>query len=209
MPVAENEANVQNKGISFEPLPNGLYNVQIADVELVKDVVGYEGKLTDKFYFRMGILDPTQRGKLVMHFVSTAYTSGWEKGSPSKLWEFACAVYGQTLNDEDKINVNTLIGGKLQVLVKQKEDKKGKIRSNVVEVMKMEEAGKTLPELTDAEIKKLLPKTTGEASPESMSEEELASMDNAIPTTALPDMQPELNDIAVGEEPKKKAKKVK
>jgi hypothetical protein len=157
MPILNEDAVVQNEGKDFEVIPEGLWNVQVVDLELKKDQEGYQGKKVDKIYIRTGILDEELRGKSLMHFVSKAYTAGWDKGSPSKLYEFCCAVYGQNLNDEDKMDLNTLIGGKLKMLVKHKQGTDGKVRFNVAEVMKIDASGSKLPELTEEEILALMP----------------------------------------------------
>jgi len=205
MPVPNDRSNVQNSGNNFEPLPNGMYNVEVVDITLEQDVVGFEGKVSDKFYIRMGILDESQRGKLVMHFVSTAWTAGWDKGSPSKLWEFACAITRQTLNDEDKFDVNSLIGQRLQVIMKKKLDKKGKTWSNVVEVMEIEKAGEKLVGLTDTEKLALMPKEGKETTQEPMSDSDLNDIASEIHPADLDDLQPELNEHT-GEPKKKKVK---
>ncbi len=178
MPVNPNEALIKNEGGNYELTPEGVYTAQVADVVLKKNQKGYMGKLVDKLWFKLGILDEEQRGLGVIHFVSTAFTAGFSGGQSSKLYDLACAVMGEQL-DDTSIDVNTLIGGKLRIVVKHKETN-GKTYSNITEVMKADANGKKLPELTEEELGKLV-----FSDEEEITDEDLKEIDKAID---LPDL---------------------
>ena len=153
MPVPENVANVKSQAAEFAPLPQGVYEAQVIDVTFKPKEEAkpsqYEPK--DKFWILLGILNEGEtRGRLLTHFVSTSFNAGFSKGQPSKLYEFACAVMGQKLDDKLGIDVNTLIGGSLQIVVKHGETN-GKVYANIVEVMSMAK-GKVVKLFTEEEL---------------------------------------------------------
>jgi len=96
MPVLDEKAIVVNTMEDFPLLPEGIYEAEVVDVELKEKIQGKFG-LKDKFYIRMGILDDENRGFPLIHFTSTSYTSGFEGGQASKLYNFVCAVFGERL----------------------------------------------------------------------------------------------------------------
>jgi len=183
MPVNPNEAIIKNEGGNYELIPEGVYTVQVADVILKKNQKGYRGKVVDKLWFKLGILDEELRGLGIVHFVSTAFTAGFSGGQSSKLYDLACAVTGEQL-DDDSIDVNTLIGGKLRIVVKHKETN-GKTYSNITEVMKVDAKSKKLPELTKEELQRL-----AFDDEEEITDEDLKEIDKAID---LPDLGQDLD----------------
>lgn len=150
MPVDQEKAIVQNEGVQFEIIPEGIYTVQVVDIDLKENVESKYG-VKDKFYFKLGILDEEYRAKTLNHFTSTAYTAGFEGGSASKLYETACSIMGEKLDDTLPLDVNTLIGGRFRIVIKH-HIKDGKTYSNVTEVMKADTSGKKLPELAENEV---------------------------------------------------------
>lgn len=183
MPVDPKEAIIENKGGNFDVVPEGIYTAQIADVVLKKNQKGYKGKLVDKLWFKLGILDEEQRGLSVLHSVSTAFTAGFSGGQASKLYDLACAVAGEKLDDKS-LDVNTLIGGRLRIVVKHKEVN-GKTYVNVAEVMKVDAKGKKLPELTEEELQRLVFK-------EDTTDEDI-DLEEASRELDLPDLGPDLD----------------
>jgi hypothetical protein len=178
MPVDPNDALIKNEGGNYELIPEGVYIAQVADVVLKKNQKGYKGKLVNKLWFKLGILDEEQRGLGIIHFVSTAFTAGFSGGQSSKLYDFACAVVGEQL-DDTSIDVNTLIGGRLRIVVKHKESN-GKTYSNITEVMKVDAKGEKLPELTEEELQRLV-----FSKEEEITDEEMKEIDKEID---LPDL---------------------
>jgi hypothetical protein len=181
MPVEANKAIIKNEGGNFELTPEGVYNAEVVDIVLKENQQGYKGKIVDKLWIKLGILDEEQRALGLMHFVSTAYTAGFKGGQSSKLYDFACAVMGEQLDDK-AIDVNTLIGGRLRIVVKHK-DSNGKTYSNITEVMKVDAGGKKLPELTSDEKSKLAIKERD--SEPTIFDAEMAQIDKEID---LPDL---------------------
>lgn len=162
MSVIPEKAIVQNEGIKYEPLPEGVYTTEVVDVELKEKQKGYKGEIVDKYWFRLGILDNEYRGKSIVHFTSLAYTAGFKGGQASKLYELVCAVMGEKIEDSKPFDVNTLIGGRLRIVVKHIGNNEGKVYANIAEVMKVDESGKNLVGLTEGEINNILPKNSDE-----------------------------------------------
>lgn len=155
MPISSEKSKVADNSSQFEILDEGLYTVQVVDIVL-KEGVQTKWGLKDKLHIHMGVLDKNEnRGKKIVHFTSTAFTSGYEGGQASALYKFACSIYGQKLDAKMGLDLNTLIGGKCRVVIKHREYN-GKIYSNVSEVLKVDRMIED--ELSDEEIKKLMPK---------------------------------------------------
>jgi len=139
MPVPENVASVKSQATEFKPLPQGVYEAQVVDItfKAKEEAKPSQYAPKDKFWILLGVLNEGEnRGRLLTHFVSTSFNAGFSKGQPSKLYEFACAVMSQKLDDKTGIDVNTLIGGTLQIVVKHSEFN-GKVYANIVEVMSL------------------------------------------------------------------------
>lgn len=161
MPVFDPiRANVSNKTKDYPVVPEGFYVAQVMDIDFKpKEEQEQKGKFApkDKFYVRLGILSPEQRGARLTHFVSTAFTSGFDGGQASKLYELVCAVMGEKVDENQELDINTLIGGRLRILVKHKEVG-GKTYQNIAEVMKATSQDKQLEELdtvSSSEVDKL------------------------------------------------------
>lgn len=199
MPVDASKATVQDTGGEFELLPEGMYTAQVTDINLEEGVESKYGK-KDKFYFTLGILDEEERAKKLMHFTTTAYNAGFTGGSSSKLYDTACAIMGEQLDAEQPLDVNTLIGGRLRIVVKHQVSKKdGKTYANITEVMKSDVASKKLPELTDAELAEV-----NKPREDKMSDAEMESISRQIDDGGVLD-NPVL-DEAMGDKPKGKKK---
>lgn len=149
MPVDSQNATISG-GEGFELVPEGVYTVEILDVSFIDKSEDKNTKFTpkDKFKFVLAILDDGEyRGRLLWHRVTTVFTSGF-KGSPSKLYDFSCAVMSEKLPDDFSFDVNSFIGSQLRVVVKHKDG-----WANITEVMK---ADKKLTELTEEKRQELL-----------------------------------------------------
>lgn len=154
--IPENVANVKSQATEFKPMPQGVYEAQVIDMTFKPKAEAkpskYEAK--DKFWILLGILNDAHRGETLMHFVTTSFNAGFKGGQASKLYEFAVAVMGQVLDDKKGIDVNTLVGGTLQIVVKHAVTPE-RTYANIVEVMEMEK-GKTVKVFTEEELTKLL-----------------------------------------------------
>lgn len=154
--VPENVANVKSQATEFKPMPQGLYEAQVIDITFKPKAEAKPSKFEakDKFWILLGILNAGEnRGRLLTHFVSTSFNAGFKGGQASKLYEFTCAVMGQKLDDKVGIDVNTLVGGTLQIVVKHAVV--GDMTyANIVEVIEMEK-GKLVSVFTEEELAKL------------------------------------------------------
>jgi hypothetical protein len=207
MTVPSDKAIVKNEPKTYVNVPQSLYHVQVADIEYKEGVEGKYGK-KDKFYIRLGILDDKKfvaevdgkketlstRGMQLMYFATTVFSQGSKGFSNSKLYDFATAVMNEELDERAGIDVNTLIGGKLQALVKHNKVE-DKVYVNVESVMAADESN-DLPELTDEELKAILPegedvvqKTDVPDAPGSMSDADLDAILEEIGDVDEEDME--------------------
>lgn len=155
--VPENVANVKSQAADFKPLPQGVYEAQVIDITFKPKTEAKPSKFEakDKFWALLGILNAGEnRGRLLTHFVTTSFNAGFSGGQESKLYSFAVAVMGQKLDDKAGIDVNSLVGGTLQIVVKHS-TVGDKTYANIVEVMEMTK-GKVAERFTEEELAKLL-----------------------------------------------------
>lgn len=155
--VPENVANVKSQAVDFKPLPQGVYEAQVIDITFKPKEEAkpskYEAK--DKFWILLGVLNAGEnRGRLLTHFVTTSFNAGFSGGKSSKLYDFAVAVMGQKLDDKSGIDVNTLVGGTLQIVVKHT-TVGDTTYANIVEVMEMTK-GKSVERFNEQELSKLI-----------------------------------------------------
>ena len=129
--LKDDRASIKNE--PPEALPEGLYNFEIVDIDELIDV---ETPFGVKDFLRVYcvVLDDTQRGKLLIRRISRAYTAGFEGGSSSHLYELACAVTKEILDDLAPFNINDLVGGAFIGKVAHKADSRGRIWANIVKV---------------------------------------------------------------------------
>jgi hypothetical protein len=154
--VPENVANVKSQAADFKPLPQGVYEAQVIDITFKpkEDAKPSKYEAKDKFWILLGILNAGEnRGRALTHFVTSSFNAGFSGGKSSKLYDFAVAVMGQHLDDKAGIDVNTLVGGTLQIVVKHTQVG-DKTYANIVEVMEMTK-GKAVDRFTEEELARL------------------------------------------------------
>jgi hypothetical protein len=177
---------VKNEGTGFTPIPEGVYGVEVVDINFKPKEELKPGKFPakDKYYITLGILDEGElRGKSLVHFVTTAYNAGFTGGQPSKLYDFVCAVMGEKVDDKKELVLPTLIGGQLVIIVKDSPTADGRVFSNITEVMK--KGAKIYAPLTDAERTACMPKIDG------------VPVENVEVPLDLPDLNPSLPEETV------------
>ena len=143
--LTDDRASIKNE--PPEALPEGLYNFEIVDIDELIDVETAYG-VRDFLRVYCIVLDDAQRGKLITRRISRAYTAGFEGGSSSHLYDLACAVTKEILEDVEPFNINDLVGGFFKGKVSHKTDSKGRIWANIV---KVKDAGADAKKLDDGE----------------------------------------------------------
>lgn len=139
MPLTE-EVTIEagTKGEGFTPVPAGIYQVVVSDVEKV-DGTDYTTKQPVKqLQFKTTIVeDGDEQGKRIMVWAGIKWFNGVsQKGvsmSPSKLYSFAKAIYGYyhkkvdlsviELSDINMNFLNDLIGKQLMLVVDERDGK--------------------------------------------------------------------------------------
>jgi len=115
-------------GGSFDPVPMGVYTVQLVDVNSITQFNSFKGKEEDMLNYQMAILDDnkSEDGS------STRDRYLWKRCSMSlneKAWLFKIvrAIYGRELNNEEltTFDPESIIGKQVKVMVEQKPDKDG------------------------------------------------------------------------------------
>lgn len=164
-------------GGNFATLPEGVYTAQLADINLLENVItsfAPEGKTLLEFKFV--ILDDieipaegttpasTTRGRFLWHRMSPSLN---EKATMSKLVK---AILGKTLTPEEAatFNLEDLIGKQCQVVVTSNPSKDGtRVYSNISNYLKankqLEKFDGDLQQVTEVQSGSTpLPKTDGE-----------------------------------------------
>lgn len=186
--IPENRASIKNE--PPEALPEGLYNFEIVDIDELLDVETVFGDVRDFLRVYCIVLDDAQRGKLVIRRISRAYTAGFEGGSASHLWELACAVTKEILEDIEPFNINDLVGGFFKGKVSHKTDSKGRVWANIV---KVKDAGADAKKLDDGEKQYAKDLIKG-------IEERRLERENANPPAAPKAPEPEDKSVPSGDE---------
>jgi hypothetical protein len=175
MPVDSQNATIKG-GEGFELVPEGVYTVEVLDVQFMDKDEDKNTQFTpkDKFKFVLAILDSEHRGRLLWHRVTTTFTSGF-KGRASKLYELVCAVMGEKVDDGIELDINTLISGQLRVVVKHNNG-----WANVTEVMKVDTKLEELSEETRSDLIKSVTKERVDV--DEVIEEMSLDLDGALPS---------------------------
>ena len=116
-------------------VPEGVYQVEVSDITFIPEEQNQYGKSQLKFRFK--ILEGKQAELELVSWVSMTINPGWEQGSPSNLYKIIVAIMGEEPNMEEEFYPNTLIGGKLQVVVESKKTKAGAEISRITNYLKV------------------------------------------------------------------------
>lgn len=192
-------------GGDFETIPEGMYTLQILDVD--EATWEYKGEEKTGFNFKFAILDDdeldngkTTRGRFLWWRVSDAISKR------ANLHKLAVAAFGRALTDdeqdsdsEDQLNPNDLVGEQIVASVVNNEDNDGRTWSNIVAVSRAKRKLEAVDyESEEAETKKTVTKPAKRVVEEEEDEEE----DPKHPK--LPNLNPALDDAIEGIERKKK-----
>jgi len=164
MPINTSIKIEKNDKKEFEPLPNGIYQAELIDVE-TRETAGFtngkkdESKRENKLFFTFGIVEDGENRarRLWDNFVSTGlYTT--KKGEKCNLWQILEAFLGHELTNEEMatFDENTLNGfiGKQVAIFTTTVEKGGKKYSNPKAYM----TAKTVMTALTAEEKVIKPK---------------------------------------------------
>ena len=130
----------ESQGRTFEPVPPGIYQCQLSDIEL-KSMPSYDDQsvMEEQFLFRWNVLDEGAfYGKEVSAFASKKLVGGQK---PSNLYRILSGVSGRQFTKEECMRqeetvgpefLNALIGRQNVMAVSQKEKVKGGMK-NVID----------------------------------------------------------------------------
>ena len=172
----------------FETIPEGVYTLQILDVDAVS--WEYKGKENKGFNFKFGILDDEElpesgdstRGRFLWWRVTDSINKR------SNLYKLASAVLGRKLTDEeqdpedaDSLYPNDLVGLQIMGVIENNEDNEGNVWSNIasvskvkteLEAMEYEAEEATVTKTVTKPVKKIIEKVVEEEDEEDEEEEE-------------------------------------
>lgn len=185
MPVDESSAVVKDEPKQFPLVPNGIYTVEIVDVSLLENVDTKWGK-KDYYRFYMGVINSGEnRGYSLWHKVSKSYNSGYDGGNASALYKLHKAIEDV---DVKSVNVNSFIGKRVQVFVKQEKSNKGVTYSNIKEVMPVDINSANFEPLTESEKNAIVPKQRANDLSE-IDDNDLPSFDDVVGTEEVTSLE--------------------
>lgn len=124
-------------GGSFEPIPMGIYQVLVADVNMVSQFNSFKGRDEDKLNYTLIVLDdvkcPDESSTRGRYLFKRCTNSLHEK---SELYKMVKAILGRNLTKEELegFDVESIIGKQVRVMVNQKPNKEETvIYNNVIE----------------------------------------------------------------------------
>lgn len=172
MPIRETFNIEKKEGQTFEPLPKGVYQLELIDIELVeKDKYQKPGEKENVFEFTYGVVnDGDFRARRHWeNFIPTYLYIG--KNGKNKLYQIIEAHVKDILSPEQEAKmdtqfINNLIGGQVQVAIGTKT--KGDKTYQVVESWLPANTSMTSLTVEEKEVKK---KETEEQSPVPTDEE--------------------------------------
>lgn len=112
----------KGEGKTFEPLPVGVYQVQVYDVNEVERNKYNSSEKEKALNFQFVVLDEKYRGRYVWKTISPVYNEGFEGGQPSWLYRLFKAV-GVELSLPSPEDINNLVGKQIKVVVQHKTSK--------------------------------------------------------------------------------------
>lgn len=137
----DNDLKITKKeGESFDPIPEGTYQVQVVDIK-EKDSETKWG-VKHKFQFNCAIVEGEYAGRLVFVSANVSWFPGGNGNKPSTLYKFVQTIYAhyhkdikvQDMEGITGAEINDLIGKQFIALVKLSEDGK---YNNVTEYLKI------------------------------------------------------------------------
>ncbi len=124
MRVSDERDEIKNEMPEFETLEAGIYDFEIIGIhDSINEKTHWGPK--DILHIFIGCLHPDNRGHLINYKISRAFSSGYEGGSVSHLFNLAKAVFKKMLTDDEAIKINELIGGSFQGRIELATGKKG------------------------------------------------------------------------------------
>ena len=144
--IPKNRASIKNEPPAPK-VPEGLHNFEIVDISELLDVETNFG-IKDMLRVYCAVLDGESRGQMIIRRISRSFTAGFEGGSTSHLYDLACAVVKDILEDTEPFIINDLIGGVFRGKVVHKTGSRGGLWANIVKVA---EAPAKVKKLDDGE----------------------------------------------------------
>jgi len=129
----------------FELVPAGIYQVVIAAVKLKKDQKVWDSDdVEDKFGFDFVVVKGKYKNRHFWKDCRIIMNPAFEGGSASWLYKvYSAAVNAQLTKDEageiTSKDINAIEGKQIQLVIKQKPNKKGEIKNSIEDAVPVEE----------------------------------------------------------------------
>jgi len=158
--MIQGKAKLTGGNGDFETIPEGVYTLQIIDVN--EAILSFKGKERGGFNFKFAILDDEEfpvsgepiRGRFLWWKVSDSINK------KSNLCKLAVSALGRPLTDEEQdiesdgcLNLNGLVGLQIMAVITNSEDKTGKLWSNIDSVSKVKTLLKPVEYEPEEEVK--------------------------------------------------------
>ena len=118
-------------------VPEGVYQVEVSDISYIPGEQNqFSGKPQLRFKFK--ILEGEHEGVELGTWTSLSMNPGWDKGNPSNLYLIAKGVAGEDPNLDKEFYPNSLMGGKLRILVEERTSKNGNKFAKVTKYLSLE-----------------------------------------------------------------------
>lgn len=140
--ISKDRSSIKNEPPAPE-VAEGLHNFEIVDLYEEQDVVTNFG-VKDQLHIYCVVLDGADRGKVMKRRITRAFTAGFEGGSTSHLYDLACAVTKDILEDTEPFLIAELAGGIFRGKVMYKPDARGRVWANIVKVAEAPASAKKL-----------------------------------------------------------------
>lgn len=177
MPVPDNYLVEPNKGKKYFPIPADKYQVQIFDVEAIRELNFQGTEDVDKLNFTFVVLDDKKvqsedengqpqeestRGRRLWRKIPRSFSPGG-KFKASLFYELMCAIEKKQLSQEElvAVNPNSLIGQQLCVFVSINKE-----WNNVESFLKADKDLDPLPTVLDKETGAESPSTANPSNPD-------------------------------------------
>lgn len=137
------DSSIKVRGSSGEtkeqPLVDvGVYEVEIVDITYISaEQNSLYGKPQLRFKFK--ILGSRFDGVNLASWIGLSLNPGWDKGSPSHLYNIAKYVMGEDPDLDADFYPNVLMGGVLRILIEHKSTQEGKVYSRITRYLPLED----------------------------------------------------------------------
>lgn len=129
--------SVKKETPQYEPVPAGMYQVEITDADLLEEVQTKWGP-KDYLKFSLVILEGDLKGKKISYKCSTSFNAGGNGYKASNLFKLVQAALQKNIADTETFEVESLFGAQVLAMISEIETDRGTF-NNIEAVSKVKE----------------------------------------------------------------------